>query len=66
MIEFDSALYPLTNVKYIAIDRKKLTLTIYFMEGLKLYPKTIEYESEKDLNKKVEELNGTKRKSLLG
>ena len=66
MIEFDNILYPLSNVKYIAIDRDKMTLTIYFMEGLNLFPKTLSYGSLKDLEKKVEELNGTKRKGLLG
>lgn len=66
MIEFDNTLYPLSNIKCITIDRDELTLIIYFMEGLGLFPKTLKYVCMRDLEKKVDELSGTKRKSLLG
>ena len=66
MIEFNDNLYPLSNIKYIKIDREKLSLTVYFLDGLKIFPLTHIYHDIKSLEKKVEELRGTKRKSLLG
>lgn len=66
MIEFDSNLYPLSNVKNIKIDKDNLMLTIYFLDGLKLYPKSITFNSIDELNKKVDELNGTKKRTLFG
>ena len=66
MIEFKDNLYPLSNIKNIKIDRKELELTIYFMEGLKLFPMTMKYETSKELEKKVSELSGDKKRTLLG
>ena len=65
MVEIQGTLYPLTTIKFIRIDRENLTLTVNFMEGLKLFPLVLKYNSLKELEKKVGELSGTKR-SLLG
>lgn len=66
MILADNMLYPIHTIKNIAIDREKLTMTIYFLSEFKMYPIVLNFKDVKELDEKVKELNGTKKKPLLG
>lgn len=66
MILADNMLYPIHTIKNIAIDRDKLTMTIYFVAEMKMYPITLTFKSLNELDEKVKEFNGTRKKSLLG
>lgn len=66
MILADNNLYPLHIIKNITIDRERLTITIYFLPEHKMYPVVLSFKDVKELDEKVKELNGTKKKPLLG
>lgn len=68
MVEIDENLYPISNIKNIAIDRENLKLTVYFKKELNLYPVVMMFNSGSDLEEKVRELTGHERRkrTLLG
>lgn len=68
MILVNNNLYPKENIKNISIskDGDSYTLTYYFKEDTKLRPVSESFASAKDLDKKVNELQGKKDKTLFG
>lgn len=68
MILVNNNLYPKENIRNISIskDGDTYTLTYYFKEDTKLRPVSESFASVKDFDKKVNELQGKKDKTLFG
>ena len=68
MIKVKDNLYPKENIKNISISKGKdsFVLTYYFKEDTKLRPVSEIFVSEKDFNKRIDELQGKKERSLFG
>lgn len=69
MIKVNDTIYPISNVKKIVVDEDNLSLTYYFIEGLKIAPIAVKYNSLDDLKEKVKELTNEqerKPKRLFG
>lgn len=68
MIRVNDNLYPKENIKNISItsDNGSFILTYYFKEDTRLRPVSESFNSSKDMEKKITELQGKKGKALLG
>lgn len=70
MIQVSNNLYPTDNIKNITIGTNDVEgvycLTYYFKDETKLVPVTEYFNSKKDLDKRVGELQGKKGRTLLG